>query len=93
MRQEVNHCKETGKFCYTSEAKAVRAMNRYEDIKRVYRCDSCDSWHTTKMGEGLAKIHNLPLRKVDSTIDISDVEKRLKMLRDKLENNENENGL
>lgn len=90
MRQEVNHCKETGKFCYTSEAKAVRAMNRYEDIKRVYCCDSCGSWHTTKMGEGLAKIHNLPLRDVDTTIEMSDIEKRLEALRSKLENSESQ---
>jgi hypothetical protein len=59
MRQEVEHCTETGKYCYSSEAKAERAKRRYDDINRVYHCDSCDCWHTTKMGVGLAVQANL----------------------------------
>lgn len=47
MKQKVEHCKETGKFIYSSEAKAMRALNRYDDIKRVYFCSSCEGFHTT----------------------------------------------
>ena len=47
--QDVKYCKVTKKYCYSSEAKATRAMNRYDDIKRVYLCEHCNSWHTTSM--------------------------------------------
>ena len=48
MRDLINeHCEYYGKFCYSSEAKASRAMGRYVDIKHIYLCDKCDSWHTT----------------------------------------------
>jgi hypothetical protein len=43
------NCKETGKYCYSSEAKATRALNRYDEIERIYLCSSCNNWHTTSM--------------------------------------------
>lgn len=49
----IEQCK-SGKYVYTSEASATRAMNRYSDIKRVYRCDICNNWHLTSMSIGLA---------------------------------------
>lgn len=53
-RGKVTYCSQTKKFCYSSEAKANRAKNRYEDIRRVYHCEHCGNWHTTSMGTGLA---------------------------------------
>lgn len=83
MRQEVKYCKETGKFCYSSQAKAVRAKNRYEDINRVYRCDSCNSWHTTKMGIGLAVQADLIPAIREKKPEPSEIEKRLEELKNK----------
>lgn len=40
-------CKATGKVSFSSEAKATRRMNKYDDIKRVYYCDECDGYHLT----------------------------------------------
>lgn len=54
MKKDIQHCKETGKYCYSSEAKATRAMNKYDDIRRSYFCESCENFHTTKIGFGLA---------------------------------------
>ena len=88
MKHEIKHCKKTGKFCYSSEAKAVRAMGRYEEIRRVYKCDSCDSWHTTKMGVGLAKLNNIPLKERGRKPKPGDVEKRLNLLRKRQEDEE-----
>jgi hypothetical protein len=44
---KTEHCKETGKYIYCSEAKATRALNRYDEIQRVYFCSSCDGFHST----------------------------------------------
>ena len=52
--ERVEYCKETGKYCYSSEAKATRALNRYKDIERVYFCSSCEQYHTTSIGRDLA---------------------------------------
>lgn len=54
MKNNVEYCKKTGKYIYSSEAKASRAMNRYSDIRRYYFCDSCEGFHTTKVGIPLA---------------------------------------
>lgn len=40
-------CKKTGKATYSSEAKAIRAVNNYEEIKRAYFCSHCDGFHIT----------------------------------------------
>lgn len=53
-KAKIKYCDETGKYCYSSEAKATRAKNRYDDINRVYFCESCESFHTTKIGINLA---------------------------------------
>ncbi len=56
MRNKEILCTKTGKHVY-SEAAAQRAMNRYSDIKRIYKCTSCEDhqgfkgWHTTHMSE------------------------------------------
>lgn len=56
MRNTEIICPKTGKHRYPSEAAATRAMNRYDDIKRVYKCKHCENsegfqgWHTTHMG-------------------------------------------
>lgn len=47
MRTEMKACKETHKISFSSEAKAYRSLNKYEDIKRVYYCSACDGFHLT----------------------------------------------
>ena len=44
---KTEYCNETKKYCYSSEAKATRALNKYDEIKRVYLCSSCGTWHST----------------------------------------------
>lgn len=45
----------TGKHIYESEAAATRALNKYSDIKRIYKCPQCTTlegqfgWHTSSM--------------------------------------------
>jgi|TARA_R110000822_G_scaffold6851_14_gene28712 hypothetical protein len=57
MRNKEVLCPKTGKHMYPSEAAAQRAMNKYEDIKRIYKCSFCEDhqgfhgWHTTHMSE------------------------------------------
>lgn len=83
MKEDITHCKETGKYCYSSEAKATRAMNRYEDIRRVYFCNSCNNFHTTKIGIGLAiekGIIEVPTNTYYSSEDINKELIRLKKI-------------
>lgn len=47
MRTEMKECKETHKISFSSEAKAYRSLNKYEDIKRVYYCEFCEGFHLT----------------------------------------------
>lgn len=51
MKSKVEYCPKTDKYCYSSEAKATRAVNRYCDIQRCYYCEHCDSFHTTSLSE------------------------------------------
>ena len=70
---KVEHCKETGKYIYSSEAKATRAMNRYDEIQRVYFCTSCNSFHTTS-------------KTLEETLEFCEVscEEENKLLREKI---------
>ena len=43
----MKECKKTHKMSFSSEAKAYRSLNKYEDIKRVYYCEFCDGFHLT----------------------------------------------
>jgi hypothetical protein len=45
-------CKTTGKLSFASEAKAIRAVNKYDEIKRSYWCKSCLGFHLTSETEG-----------------------------------------
>ena len=47
MRTTVQECKKTHKMSFSSEAKAYRSLNKYEDIKRVYYCEFCEGFHLT----------------------------------------------
>ena len=47
MRTTVQECKKTHKISFSSEAKAYRSLNKYEDIKRVYYCEFCEGFHLT----------------------------------------------
>lgn len=73
-KSKSNYCKESGKYCYSSEAKASRAKSRYKDIKRVYFCYSCTRWHTTSM--------ELPKTNTE-TIPSDLIKERLKFLKEK----------
>lgn len=55
------YCEKTGKYRYHSEAKANRAIARYDEIQRAYFC-SCDAWHTTKRGLGKGKFKLKPTK-------------------------------
>ena len=75
------YCKHSGgKYIFSSEAKATRSLNKYEEIKRVYNCPFCNSWHTTSQ----------PANKVEKPPkDISkDIKDRLEYLKDKLNEDE-----
>lgn len=89
MKNKIEYCKKTKKFIYSSEAKAIRAMNRYPDIKRVYYCGHCDGYHTTSMGTGLAiqeGIISKPEKLKDiSSKDLQDEIDRLQKIIDKKE--------
>jgi len=49
MKFRNEHCSHNGKYIYCSEEKARRALERYDDIKRVYECPECKGWHTTSI--------------------------------------------
>lgn len=76
---KAKYCEKSGKYCYPSEAKAIRAVNRYEDIKRSYLCGSCGFWHTTSWETYYSKgtMENPPIQK---KVTEKDVKKRLEQL-------------
>lgn len=41
------YCKQTGKVSFSSEAKATRKLNKYDQIQRVYFCGDCEGFHLT----------------------------------------------
>lgn len=81
MKTEYTYCKHTGKFCYSSEAKAIRAVNKHYNLRRVYFCEHCDSYHTTKIGVGLALREGI-IEKVDvrNTISLEEIQERMDKL-------------
>lgn len=86
MRNEkVEYCKETGKYCYSSEAKATRALNRYEDIERVYFCSGCEQYHTTSIGRGLAIKQGILKQKAPKKCNERVIAKRLEKLQERLD--------
>lgn len=44
-------CKATSKLSFASESKAIRAVNKYDEIKRAYFCNSCSGFHLTSLNE------------------------------------------
>lgn len=73
-------CEKTGKHSYSSQSAATRAINKYADIKRAYKCVSCNGWHTTKIGIGLAIRENLidPIK--NKGVSTEEIKNRLKVL-------------
>lgn len=89
MEYYIQQCKGTGKFCYSSEASATRALNKYSNIKRTYKCDSCNKWHTTSMGMGLALKEGIVTRKPKKSkkgYPASKIQNRLDFLNKKINN-------
>lgn len=83
-RSDTKYCETTKKYCYSSEAKAQRAKNRYEDIKRVYLCPDCGYWHTTSLSMGLSISTGIiakPKKKKEYTSE--EIAKRLEELKNK----------
>lgn len=72
MKTSATYCEETGKFCYSSEAKASRAISRYTDIKRSYYCVFCHSWHTTSQANKRVEI--------EKVVPVSALQERLNKL-------------
>ena len=88
MKKEVmKKCPVTKKSIYSSEAKALKFVDRYEDIKRAYYCEHCDGYHTTSktigqvVSYGVVEKEELEQPK-EITIDM--LAERLKELGDKL---------
>ena len=82
MNFKAKYCKFEGKFCYSSESKAERAKVRYNDIKRTYYCEHCESWHTTSQAwKGVPKKTVLPTQ--------DEIKNRLKVLMAKVEKENN----
>ena len=75
---EIKYCNKTKKYIYSSEAKAVRAVNKYDEIQRAYFCEHCEGFHTTSQtiaqtladGEISCEEENRLLRqRVDNLVD------------------------
>jgi len=77
MEFKAKYCEHTGKFCYSSEAKAIRAKIRYTDIKRTYYCTRCDSWHITSQSY---EAYTGKKKKKDKAPSISDIKKKIASL-------------
>lgn len=74
-------CTQTGKYSYSSEAKALRAVNGYESIKRYYYCEYCNGWHTTKMNENIAVSNGVKDKpKRNRKVSNNKIQKRLNKL-------------
>ena len=73
MRTEMKECKKTHKMSFSSEAKAYRSLNKYEDIKRVYYCEFCDGFHLTS-------------ETIEQTLEFGElsIEEENKLLREKI---------
>ena len=59
------------KYCYSSEASAQRALDKYSDLLRIYKCPEDNTyWHTTsqkqKNKEDIKKIkkENIRLKRI-----------------------------
>lgn len=72
-KQDINYCEKTDKYCYSSEAKAQKAVFKYDDIKRCYYCYVCDSWHTT----------SIEVDKIKSVVNPNKIASELKRLKSK----------
>ena len=81
MKTDNIRCHTTNKHCYTSEAKALRDINKFDRLRRAYFCNDCEHWHTTKIGTNLAIEHNIiePITKKKKITD-NRLQKRLDFL-------------
>ncbi len=79
-KYKIEYCKITKKYIFSSEAKAMRSLNKYEDIKRVYFCKHCESFHTTSKEQYLE--FNKPKEKENISLQIK---KRLLSLKKRIE--------
>lgn len=80
-------CPVTKKSIYSSEAKALKFVDRYEDIKRAYYCEHCDGYHTTSKTIGQVVSYGVVdkedfIQPEEITMDM--LAERLKELGDKL---------
>ena len=77
-QRKLKYCPTTKKFCYSSEAKAQRALNRYDEIQRIYHCSDCDGWHSTSMDSETSSSFGY-IEEPDE-VSSGDIRKRLKKL-------------
>lgn len=80
--KRLTFCHVADKYSYSSEAKALKFVERREDLKRAYYCPHCDGYHTTSMGSEDAEKY-LGVRE-ERVTSIDDVVKRLQELKTKL---------
>lgn len=81
---KIEYCKVTGKYCYSSEAKATRAMNKYKDIRRIYFCEHCNNFHTTSIGRSLAIKEGIIEDNPKVEVSKEDIKKEIKRLKEKI---------
>lgn len=87
MRSDFEYCKTTKKFIYTSEAQARRAVNKYDEIRRYYKCENCEGYHTTSDGvaraikKGFLTQEQVDAKKGYKHLTPKQIEERLKELR------------
>jgi len=75
------YCDNTKKYCYSSQSKAYRAKNRYDDIKRIYYCNSCSCWHTTSLKtHEVIRLGVIKQPQKKDKVNIGDIQKRLEDL-------------
>jgi hypothetical protein len=79
--KDQKHCPTADKYSYSSEAKATRALTRYDEIKRIYFCEHCEGYHSTSMDEETSESFGYLEQKPEITSE--DVEKRLQALLNK----------
>ena len=86
MDSSMERCNQTGKLKYSSQAKAERALRQNHVLRRVYFCDFCESFHTTKVGKTLALELGLiePIKKKKERRKAKEIKNRLKQLTEKV---------
>lgn len=81
MKNKPKLCSKDHMKVSLSESAALRRLNRYDEVKRMYFCDHCSSWHLTKTTEYINKHDEPPPSRKDEVVDKQKwIKKRLETL-------------